>query len=203
MVGSWDGPATLNGEDRCGGSEGSRREISRFAAADNWTRYLSGYARPRGVRHRRSALVLSTGDRPIITVLKIMLFGAWIEVTQYPVTIYDTPIEIEAEEVLDVVTTGAHVRIDVSHLLKEVDARSIKETAQRPWPEGCIVASAFSSEVGPIRFDDWGVSRSKNKIHLQLFSATALGTEMEFHKLAVSACPPLLGVRVYWANYYM
>ncbi len=162
-----------------------------------WLRQASRGAPPQvrvGVEHRGS----SNHNRA-----KNRLFGAWIEVTQYPVTIYDTPIEIEAEEVLDVVTTGAHVRIDVSHLLKEVDARSIKETAQRPWPEGCIVASAFSSEVGPIRFDDWGVSRSKNKIHLQLFSATALGTEMEFHKLAVSACPPLLGVRVYWANYYM
>jgi hypothetical protein len=137
----------------------------------------------------------------ILTFLKILLFGASIQLTSSPVDINTTLLKLEAPEPLDVVTTGAHLLIDITKNVKSGDLLEARNDARSKLPEGCVKAILISKDNQAYKFSNQGVSWSQGEVQLSLISKGALETDLEFVFVELSSCKAIRGTRITWVNY--
>jgi hypothetical protein len=70
----------------------------------------------------------------VLTFLKIIFFGATIQLNQSPVTVNDTALELTLTENLNVVTTGAHLQIGTTNDIKASKILEARELSEKNIP---------------------------------------------------------------------
>jgi len=137
----------------------------------------------------------------MVTFLKILFFGSSVTITPEPINIGPEPIVLIAPEKLDVVTPGAHIRIDISHIIKAEDLSSARTEVQSYFPDGCVVAEVVGDNTGPVRLDQSGVLWNTDTVLLSLSAEGPIDESMVFSEATLSSCKPIDQVTVQWINY--
>lgn len=139
----------------------------------------------------------------LFLLLKIMILGKWLILTPLPITLDSSITSIDFEEPVKAVSSGAHIRLDVSDVINEVDFEKKSEKVAKEFSDGCIRVVLVSEDQSMV-MNKQGTSFGKEKIvHLQFFHEGGLSTEDQFTAVRISSCKPIKNVSVIWANYYM
>lgn len=144
---------------------------------------------------------LCVGGGFILTFFKVLFFGVSIQLTSSPVDIDVTPLEIEAPKVLNVVTTGAHLRIDISNNVKTGNLLEARNDATSKYPEGCVEAKMITKDKKSYVFSNQGVLWFQGAVLLSLSHTGELDTELEFTRVVIYSCESIRGAEVSWVNY--
>ena len=136
----------------------------------------------------------------LLTLLKIILFSSVTVLNETPFDLDQTPVAFTPDEPLDVLTPGAHLRIDVSDRIGKSPNVDRLEKIKRVFPEGCVVAVLQTPEGAELMFDrSWG-SVSSDESALNLTSSSPLAEGTEFVHVTVSSCKLIRKTTVSWAN---
>ncbi len=118
-----------------------------------------------------------------------------------PVNIGSTPVTFEAPEILEVITPGAHLLLEISELVKAKGIIEVREKVGKLFPDGCVVARMSGVGIENIILDRQSVSWSEDTIYLQLSAAEPISTNLEFSRVTLSSCYPIEQTTVIWVNY--
>ena len=134
-------------------------------------------------------------------LLKILIFGKWIVLTPSPITIESTPLTVPPFKNLDVLTSGANVRVDVSGEFPR--PRSIKylEAVKAKYPIGCVKVSVDAEKQGERTLANQLVSFGQDSIHLVFSANSGLEPDLHITAVSVSSCRRIQNATVIWANY--
>ena len=136
-----------------------------------------------------------------MTFLKILFFSGWIAINSEPIDIGRAPLTLEAPEPLDVVTSGAHLTIDVSNMVNGKDLFEIRDELEHLFPNGCVVAIMSGEDVNKVIFDHQGSAVSNDSVKLTLSAKNGVSTDSKFSKVTVSSCQPIVQTTVIWVNF--
>ena len=102
---------------------------------------------------------------------------------------------------LNVVTTGAHLLIDVSENVKTGDLFEARNDAASKYPEGCIEAEMITKDKKSYVFSNQGVLWTQGAVRLSLSRTGEIDTDLEFVLVKISSCEPIQGAAVTWVNF--
>lgn len=140
----------------------------------------------------------------MIEFLFALFFAKAVLLTPQPVDI-NSRLELTPGEPLTVVSTGAHLEIDVTSMVPAEQRKDLFRhwsEIEAGFPSGAIEAEMFDSRGGVSRFVYEGYSSiSERNIFLSLSSVGELSKKSEFTKVVVKSRVPLKAVSVYWRNY--
>ena len=140
----------------------------------------------------------------MIELLKIMILGKWIVLTALPIQLGSTPYIITPEKSFEAVNEGAHIRIDVTSLVKhEFDIMETRDQIDAHFPPNCLKVNLITTNNKSIPLEDEGNSLNSKEVHLQFFATGGLDPSNEFKSVEISSCKVVKNVKVIWANYYM
>ncbi|WNZ57602.1 hypothetical protein QT397_09745 [Microbulbifer sp. MKSA007] len=135
------------------------------------------------------------------TFLKIIFFGATIQLNQNPITVNDNPVVLIPAQNLNVVTMGANLKIDTS---SEINASAIleaREIADRKYPEGCVTAELITLDDKAYLFQNTGMIWSNNRTMITLSAKDKINTKLEFKKVKLKSCNVIRNTTIKWSNY--
>ena len=136
-----------------------------------------------------------------MTFLKLLFFSGWIAINAEPIDIGNTPIMLEAPETLDVVTSGAHIKVDVTNMVSGKDLIEIRGQIDDLFPENCVIAVAYGDDGEEATFDRQGSSIGNDSTHLTLGSESGVSTDAKFTRVSISSCQPIEQTTVIWVNF--
>jgi hypothetical protein len=136
-----------------------------------------------------------------MSFLKILFFSGWVTINAEPVDIGNTPVMLEAPETLDVVTSGAHIKVDVTNMVSGEDLFEIRDELDKLFPENCVVAVVSGDDGKEAIFDRLGSSIGNSSVHLTLGSDIGVGTDAKFSRISISSCQPIDQTTVIWVNF--
>jgi hypothetical protein len=117
------------------------------------------------------------------------------------VTIGSEPLTLSAPEPLEVVTSGAHLLIDISELIENKELLAVRSEVDRKFPSGCVRASMTQEGAEPVVLDQQFVSWSEEAVYLMLASDAPISEDLVFSTGTVSSCNPIEHTSVIWVNY--
>ena len=136
-----------------------------------------------------------------LTFLKILFFSSSTVLNDAPIDIGSEPIDIPLEQPLDVLTSGAHLRIDISSEIDAVNATDRLRQIRQQYPDGCVVASLQDKGGTEYSFSRSFGSVSPSSSELGVASSVRLPEDIEFIQLSVSSSKPIRGTTITWQNY--
>lgn len=137
----------------------------------------------------------------ILTFIKILLFGASVQLTSTPMDIDTVTLKLEAPKALDVVTSGAHLLIDISSNINANDLFEARNDVKSKYPEGCVKANMITRDKEVYVFSGQGILWAKGNVKLSLSSKVELETDVTFTKVELISCNPIRKAKVTWVNY--
>jgi len=135
----------------------------------------------------------------------ILFFAEAIALTDEPIDISDR-VSFNLAKPISAITSGAHVRIDVTKSLAgTVDFSSIVsvlESLKMQFPNGSVTAVLTTSNGEETILDQVSGSTIGEDAELILSSSSGVPTGVEFYKLEINSSRKLVGVTVVWQNHY-
>ena len=110
-------------------------------------------------------------------------------------------LELKTPKKLDVLTTGAHLLIDISKNIKASNLLEARNEATSKYPKGCIVAKMITQDKKYYLFSNQGILWSQGNVQVSLSSTGELNTDLEFTMVIISSCAPIQSAEVTWVNY--
>lgn len=134
--------------------------------------------------------------------LMMLLFAKSILLTPQPIDLYGN-LEIKPNKPLKAITSGAHLSIDVSKSVGDV--QGIFERQKRIkqlFPSGTIQAELYAGRSQPVTFYyDGGFLYNNTNILLTLDSKLEVPTDIEFNKVILTSNIKLNKITVTWVNF--
>lgn len=129
----------------------------------------------------------------------ILFFGKVVLLTPNPVTI-DDYIDLDLDDPIVAVTTGAALEIDVSSMIVVADISATRGALRSRFPEDCLRATLHSSDsqvvlsrIGPLISDDRAL--------ISLSSDSGVPLRTEFSHIELASCVRMTDVEIYWKNH--
>lgn len=134
--------------------------------------------------------------------LMMLLFAKSTLLTPDPINLYGT-VEIKLNKPLKAITSGAHLLIDVSKSVGDVQGiLERQKKIQQLFPSRTIKAELYSSKNQPIIFYYDGYFKHTNtSIFLTLDSALEVPTGVEFDRIILTSSIKLNQVTITWVNF--
>jgi len=133
----------------------------------------------------------------IKTLFLLIFFSQWVLLTPDPLDIGNEWIEITPSETLDVITGGAAIYVDVSHLVKKpLDFDGAKEL----FPEGSIEGVLITKNAKEIRISSKGNSFTNEETFLVVPGVKLIPTNIEIIAVKLRSSIELKGAKVFWKN---
>jgi hypothetical protein len=137
----------------------------------------------------------------VLIFLKILFFGATIQLNQNPITVNDQGFTFSPTKNLNVVTTGAHLKIDTANDIKASEIFEARELSAKKYPAGCVTAKFLATDNTIYNFQNTGILLSKDNTMITLSAIDKLNTELEFKKVTIKSCNPINNTNITWSNY--
>ena len=131
----------------------------------------------------------------------ILFFGKMVALTPEPITLQVAAAEFTPEAPLRAITSGAHLRVDVSKTVAAQDVESARKQADLKFPAGCVRATLLTRGGISYPLNAQGVSYAPNSIELTLSAEDGLPTDVDFARVRVSSCAQVEGAHVRWRNH--
>ena len=131
----------------------------------------------------------------------MFFFGAWVYITPEPIDIDTSNVILDTPEVLDIVNSGAHLRIDVTANVKSKTVLEARADVKSKYPNGCVIARLISEDSTEYNFKEQGVSYSKDDVHLTLYYGPGLNKDLKFNRVIIQSCYPIKDAKVIWKNF--
>jgi hypothetical protein len=134
----------------------------------------------------------------------ILFYAKALTLTVEPIDI-ENHASIRLKEPLSAITSGAHVRIDVTKIISGTvdlsDTVLVLETLKLKFPNGSIKVTLSANDDQIIVLDRISGSTNGKTSELILSSSTGVPTGVEFSKLEIESSTKLSAVTVIWQNY--
>jgi hypothetical protein len=134
----------------------------------------------------------------------ILLFAKSIVITAEPIDIRNS-VSLSMAEPVSAITSGAHVRIDVTNSLVGTtdfsNIVSVLDHLKMQFPVGSVVAILTTTTGEKMILDKVSGSTNGENAELVLSSSSGLPTGIEFSELKIESSIELLGVTIIWQNY--
>lgn len=135
----------------------------------------------------------------------ILFFSKTVLLTPVPVNI-SGEMEIRTEKLLEAITPGASLDIDVSDFtgrmrIKEMGILEVEKALKNKIPEGSVKAVLHGVKGERVVLNESGFALTNDGAKLVLYADTGVPTNVAFNKVTISTRTELRGVKVYWKNY--
>lgn len=135
----------------------------------------------------------------------ILFFSKTVLLTPVPVDISGEMV-IHTNELLEAITPGANIQIDVSDFtgrasLREKGIIELRKSLRGKIPEGSVKAMLHSTQGERISLEDAGFAISSDGARIILAAPSGIPTNIFFNKVVITSRVDLRGVRVVWRNY--
>lgn len=135
-------------------------------------------------------------------LLMMLFFSKSILLTPQSVNL-DGILEIKPKKKLTAITSGAHLKIDVTEVIGPPSG--ILETwdkVKKQFPSGIIEAELYSDNNQPIiLFYEGYSSMSTNEVWIDLYSDSGIPTNVKFNKILLRSQIKIPTVKVIWVNF--
>ncbi len=129
----------------------------------------------------------------------ILFFGKVVLLTPNPVTV-DDHIDLDLDDPIVAVTTGAGLEIDVSSMIVVTDILATRRALRSRFPEDCLRATLFSSD-SQVVLSRMGSLISDDSALISLSSDSGVPLKTEFSRIELDSCVRMTDVEIYWKNY--
>lgn len=134
----------------------------------------------------------------------ILFFAQSIAITAEPIDIKNS-VSLNLVDPISAITSGAHVRIDVTNSLAgAVDFSnivSVLDHLKMQFPTGSVIAALTTTTGERMVLDNINGSTNGENAELLLSASTGLSIDVEFDELVIESVIELYGVTVTWQNY--
>ncbi len=134
----------------------------------------------------------------------ILLFAKSIAITAEPIDIRNS-VSLSLAEPISAITSGAHVRIDVTNSLVGTtdfsNIVSVLDSLKMQFPSGSVIAILTTTSGERMTLDKVNGSTNGENAELVLSSSSGLPTGIEFSELKRESTTELVGVTIIWQNY--
>ena len=137
----------------------------------------------------------------LLTLVKMMLFGSSTLLTNVPIDIGNEDTGVNLKESLDVVTSGAHLELDITSYITSDDLMEKFNQIEQFYPKGCVVAEMETQDSLNVEFSDSVGAVGDEDIVLKLFSKKQLSEDKEFISLKIRSCREISITTVTWSNW--
>ena len=137
----------------------------------------------------------------ILTLIKILFLGASVQVTATPIDIEKSPLTFDIPKGLNVVTTGAHLLVDISENVNVSNLLEARKSATLKYSKGCVKVQMITEDNKEFIFSNQSVLWSKGKVLLSFNSTNKLTTDLIFTKVVIQSCHSIQGAKIVWVNY--
>ena len=138
------------------------------------------------------------------TFFLILFFAKSVAITTEPIDI-SHGISFHLTEPISAITSGAHVRIDLtSSLVGTVDLSntvSVLDYLREHFPNGSITGTLTAMSGETITLDWLGSATSGDDAKLILASSSGVPTDMAFSELKIDTSIELSDVNIIWQNH--
>jgi len=134
----------------------------------------------------------------------ILFLGKSVLLTPTPIDLVDA-VTLEFGEPVSAVTSGAHLRIDVTHSVpRSIDLANVVgvlDYLATQYPDGSLTAT-LTANTGEVQFlEHVGGSSDGKTAELTVSSSKGVPTGIDFSELKIVTSAPLPAVTVTWQNY--
>ena len=134
----------------------------------------------------------------------ILLFAKSIAITAEPIDIRNS-VSLSLAEPISAITSGAHVRIDVTNSLVGTtdfsNIVSVLDSLKMQFHSGSVIAILTTTSGERMTLDKVSGSTNGENAELVLSSSSGLPTGIEFSELKIESSTELVGVTIIWQNY--
>jgi hypothetical protein len=134
----------------------------------------------------------------------ILLFGKSVVVTPEPIDIVGE-VAFQLPEPISAITSGAHVRIDVTRSLPGTidssNAVAVLDYLKAEYPDGSVTATLVTESGQKTILDRVGGSFGEDSAELTLWTLSGVETGVDFSELKIETTTTLEDVIVLWQNY--
>ena len=140
----------------------------------------------------------------MIEFLQILFFAKSLLLTPEPVDI-EGEVTLQLAEPISAITSGAHVRIDVTGSIpSSVDLSNVVAVldylAER-YPDGSVTATLITRSGEQAILERVSGSTGGERVELIVSSSSGTETDVDFSEMKIVTTTPLRGVTVTWQNH--
>lgn len=141
-------------------------------------------------------------ERPVLELIKMVLFGGHLLVTPEPVSVGVEPKEIVLRKPLKALNCSASFNVDVSEHITSNKYQEFVEEAESKFPNGCLNIQLQSENGQLASFSNSSVTwNSPEKVFINLKAKSEFNENLKYSSLRISSCRTLNSAKITWYNY--